>query len=293
MSKDDVAWASQSGQDQYGRYADLVLFGVTQRCRWIPAGSFLMGSPQSEPERDDHRETQHRVTFQQGFWLADTACTQALWVAVMGNNPAYFTDDLQHPVEQVSWDDVQLFLQRANDVVPEMVVRLPSEAQWEYACRAGTTTAFSFGNSISPHQANYDGNEVYEGGGSKGEYRYKTVPVKSFTPNPWGLYQMHGNVWEWCQDTWDSYDNTPTDGSSGSGGDAGCRVLRGGSWLDLPLWLRSAFRYLNSPSYHNLHCGFRLVILPHRLGTEPLTAGCTVPPSPPEGEGAGVRGLAS
>ncbi len=252
-----------------------------------------MGSPQSEPERDDHRETQHRVTFQQGFWLADTACTQALWVAVMGNNPAYFTDDLQHPVEQVSWDDVQLFLQRANDVVPEMVVRLPSEAQWEYACRAGTTTAFSFGNSISPHQANYDGNEVYEGGGSKGEYRYKTVPVKSFTPNPWGLYQMHGNVWEWCQDTWDSYDNTPTDGSSGSGGDAGCRVLRGGSWLDLPLWLRSAFRYLNSPSYHNLHCGFRLVILPHRLGTEPLTAGCTVPPSPPEGEGAGVRGLAS
>ncbi len=101
MSKDDVAWASQSGQDQYGRYADLVLFGVTQRCRWIPAGSFLMGSPQSEPQRYDN-ETQHRVTFQQGFWLADTACTQALWVAVMGNNPAYFTDDLQNPVEQVS-----------------------------------------------------------------------------------------------------------------------------------------------------------------------------------------------
>ena len=258
-AKFNPAWASSAGNDQYGRYADLVLKGVTQRFRWIEAGTFLMGSLQSEPERRDS-ETQHRVTFQQGFWLADTACTQALWVAVMGNNPAYFTDDLQNPVEQVSWDDVQLFLQRANDVVPDMVVRLPSEAQWEYACRAGTTTAFSFGNSISPHQANYDGNYTYEGGGSKGEYRQKTVPVKSFTPNPWGLYQMHGNVWEWCQDTWDSYDNTPTDGSAWESGDFRYRVLRGGSWSHNARDLRSAYRSISTPVDRGNDDGFRLVL---------------------------------
>ena len=255
-----AAWAERTGQDQYGRYADLVVKGITQRFRWIEAGMFLMGSPESEPERSSN-ETQHRVTFQQGFWLADTACTQALWVAVMGNNPACFTDDLQNPVEQVSWDDVQGFLQRLNQCVLRLNAGLPSEAQWEYACRAGTTTAFSFGNSISPHQANYNGNQTYEGGGSKGEYRQKTVPVKSFTPNPWGLYQMHGNVWEWCQDTWDSYDNTPTDGSAGSGGDAGRRVLRGGSWNNFPLRLRSASRNNNSPDYRNFNFGFRLVVL--------------------------------
>ena len=259
-AKFNPAWASSAGNDQYGRYADLVVKGITQRFRWIEAGTFLMGSLQSEPERRDS-ETQHSVTFQQGFWLADTACTQALWVAVMGNNPAYFTDDLQNPVEQVSWDDVQGFLQRLNQCVSGLNAGLPSEAQWEYACRAGTTTAFSFGNSISPHQANYDGNYTYEGGGSKGEYRQKTVPVKSFTPNPWGLYQMHGNVWEWCQDTWDSYEHTPTDGSAGSGGDAGRRVLRGGSWSFNPFRLRSAARYSLTPDYRSLNYGFRLVVL--------------------------------
>ena len=254
-------WAGQTGQDQYGRYAELVLQGVKQRFRWIEAGTFMMGSPPSEAERNSN-ETQHRVTFQQGFWMADTACTQALWQAVMGDNPAYFSDNPENPVEQVSWDDVQIFLQRANDVVPEMVVRLPSEAEWEYACRAGTTSAFSFGNRISPNQANYDGNYLYEGGGGKGEYRQKTLPVKSFSPNAWGLYQMHGNVWEWCQDTWDSYDNTPTDGRAGTSGDASRRVLRGGSWYDLPYRLRSAYRYDFTPDSRGLDFGFRLVVSP-------------------------------
>lgn len=221
----------------------------------------MMGSPPSEAERSSD-ETQHRVTFQQGFWLADTACTQALWQAVMGDNPASFSDNPENPVEEVSWDDVQIFLQRANDVVPEMIVRLPSEAEWEYACRAGTTSAFSFGNRISPNQANYDGNYLYEGGGSKGEYRQKTLPVKSFSPNGWGLYQMHGNVWEWCQDTWDSYDNTPTDGRAGTSGDASRRVLRGGSWNLVPNGLRSAFRGDGAPGNRRGYIGFRLVVSP-------------------------------
>jgi hypothetical protein len=165
----DENYISDNQQDECGYYFDWVLQGVPQRFRWMQPGSFLMGSPKSELERSSD-EIKHRVTFQQGFWMADTACTQALWYAVMGDNPANFTDNPENPIEQVSWDNVQIFLQRANDFVPDMVVRLPSEAEWEYACRAGTSRAFSFGNSISLNQANYDGNYVYEGGGSKGEW---------------------------------------------------------------------------------------------------------------------------
>jgi formylglycine-generating enzyme required for sulfatase activity len=250
------------GEDQYGRYAELVLQGVKQRFRFLPSGSFLMGSPESEAERDDD-ETQYRVTFQQGFWMADTACTQALWQAVMGDNPSNFTDNPENPVEQVSWDDVQIFLQRANDFVPEMVVRLPSEAEWEYACRAGTSSAFSFGNAITSNQANYDGNYVYVGDGREGEYREETLPVKSFSPNGWAFYQMHGNVWEWCQDTYDSYDNIPTDGGVvWLEGDSSRRVLRGGSWDDSPDMLRSACRGDGSPDFRANNVSFRVVISP-------------------------------
>lgn len=235
-------------QDEYGDYYDWVVHGVTQRFRWIPSGSFLMGSPQSEAERNSD-ETQHRVAFQQGFWMADTACTQALWQAVMGNNPAKFTDNLENPVEQVSWDDVQIFLKRIHDLMPEMVMRLPSEAEWESACRAGTSSAFSFGNSILPNQANY---------GGMGEKRGKTVLVKSFSANPWGLYQMHGNVWEWCQDCWDTYANTPTNGSAARSGDCSRRVLRGGSWSSLARYVRSANRGNSTSGLRSDRNGFRL-----------------------------------
>ncbi|MCK5854372.1 MAG: formylglycine-generating enzyme family protein, partial [Sulfurovaceae bacterium] len=194
-------WASNAGEDQYGRYADLEVNGVIQRFRWIEAGTFWMGSPQDEKERVGSEEAQHKVALTQGFWLADTACTQELWMVVMGENPAYFSDHSQNPVELVNWLESQTFINTLNQIIPDLNAQLPSEAQWEYACRAGTTTPFSFGEMITTDQVNYDGNHPY-GGGEKGEYRDKTVAVKALPANQWGLYQMHGNVWEWCQDQW-------------------------------------------------------------------------------------------
>lgn len=135
-----------------------------------------------------------------------------------------------------------------------------SEAEWEYAARAGTTTPFWWGTSITPSQANYDGNYVYEGGGAKGEWRKATVPVGSFDGNPWGLFNVHGNCWEWCEDVWhDSYNGAPSDASAWmQGGGASRRVVRGGSWLDYPQILRFAFRFRNSSDFRNSNQGFRL-----------------------------------
>jgi formylglycine-generating enzyme required for sulfatase activity len=144
-----------------------------------------------------------RVT--EGFWLAETACSQGVWESVMGSNPSEFKDDPQNPVEQVSWDDVQGFLREVEKRVPGVKADLPTEAEWEYACRGGSETAFSWGDGIDPSRANYDGTYSYADGPT-GEYRAKTVPVKSFEPNAWGLYQMHGNVDEWCSDGRREYD---------------------------------------------------------------------------------------
>jgi sulfatase modifying factor 1 len=191
-------WASEWGEDEFGLWMALTFQGVRQVFRWILPGTFLRGSPESEPGRYDD-ETQHPVTLTQGYWLADTACTQALWQAIMGENPAYFKDDANNPVESVSWDGVQQFIDKLNGLIPNLNVRLPTEAQWEYACRAGTTMPFSFGKDITPEQVNYNDKYPYAGG-KKGFFRKKTVPVKSLPANPWGLYEMHGNVLEWCHD---------------------------------------------------------------------------------------------
>ena len=224
--------------------------------RWIPPGEFMMGSPPNEPERFDVEGPQHQVRFAQGFWLAETACTQALWQAVMGENPSRFSDDLQNPVENVSWQLAQQFIDKLNQQAPDLALRLPSEAEWEYACRAGTTTPFWFGTELSTEQANYDGNHPYANG-ETGEYRKKTMPVKTFNPNPWGLYQMHGNVWEWCTDRWhESYDGAPDDGSAWTADDSEYHVCRGGSWIFNGGCLRSAYRNRDIFSAGNV--GFRL-----------------------------------
>ncbi|TAN50525.1 MAG: formylglycine-generating enzyme family protein, partial [Methylococcaceae bacterium] len=143
------AWAGCLGRDRHGIFADFTVAtphgSAGQRLRWIEPGVFWMGSPQDEPERDSNEGPRHRVTLTQGFWLADTACTQALWRTVMGNNPSDFKDDEQCPVEQVSWNDVQDFLRKLEALLPGCEAHLPSEAQWEYACRAGSDTPFSFG----------------------------------------------------------------------------------------------------------------------------------------------------
>jgi formylglycine-generating enzyme required for sulfatase activity len=245
------------GLDTYGKYADLVMGGVTQRFRWLEPGTFLMGSPTNEAERSDS-EVQHQVTLTQGFWLADTTCTQALWQAVTGNNPASFRDNLNNPVEQVSWDDVQGFILRLNNTVSGLKAILPTEAQWEYACRAGTTTPFSFGANITPQQVNYDGNYPYAGG-SKGVYRQKTVPVKSHPANPWGLYEMHGNVWEWCQYWYSYYPSSAVNDPQGDGQGTN-RVVRGGSWLDSGRNCRSAYRLRLVPVARYDFLGFRLAL---------------------------------
>jgi len=252
-------WASDQGHDDYGRYADLIVKEVTQRFRWIEAGRFMMGSPDDEKERLNW-EGHHQVTLSEGFWLADTACTQVLWQAVMDDNPAHFKNDLQNPVEKVSWLDVQDFLKTLNQQSPALNAQLPSEAQWEYACRAATSTPFSFGKNITTDQVNFDGGHPYANG-KEGECRDKTMPVKALPANQWGLYQMHGNVWEWCQDRWQTNlgIQAETDPLIQTGDDTGVRrVIRGGSWNDRGRDVRSAYRNYWSAVSRDDFVGFRL-----------------------------------
>ncbi|TPQ28700.1 hypothetical protein C2U68_04385 [Methylomonas koyamae] len=179
-----------------------------------------------------------------------------------GDNPSGFEDSLEHPVEQVSWADVQRFIEKLNQLIPGLTAQLPNEAQWEYACRAGTTTPFSFGANITPKQVNYDGNYPYADG-EKGLYREKTVPVKSLPANPWGFYEMHGNVWEWCQDVWQTDLGTAAVVDPLTQADAdtgGARVLRGGSWYGGGGDLRSAVRGHYRPNYRGDGIGFRLAL---------------------------------
>lgn len=256
-------WAVAYGEDRHGLWEAFELAGVRQVLRWIPPGQFLMGSPEDEPgHRDDER--QHPVTLTQGFWLADTACTQALWLAVMGpdaRNPSRFDDDAQNPVEQVSWEDVvTAFLPRTEALLPGLGLRLPSEAEWEYACRADAPTSqpFSFGPQIHSEQVNFDGT-VPMAGGKKSAYRQRTVPVKALPCNAWGLYQMHGNVWEWCQDWRKPYPaGEAVDPVVSKAEGAAERVLRGGSWFNVARHCRSAVRYGTEPGGRGGNIGFRL-----------------------------------
>jgi len=223
----------------------------------IPAGSFMMGSPSGEQDRDDD-EKQHKVTLTNDFYIGKYEVTQAQWQAVMGNNPSYFKG-ANLPVEQVSWDDCQEFIKKINELTNLRIngFRLPTEAEWEYACRAGTLTPFHYGNSLSSSQANFDGNYPYNT--SEGIYRKKPLPVGSFSPNAWGLYDMHGNVWEWCQDWYGEYPSgsvtNPTGANSGSH-----RVLRGGGWNSGARICRSAFRLNLSPDNRDNGLGLRLCL---------------------------------
>ena len=249
------SWAGEWGEDEFGLYQVLIFKGVEQVLRWIEPGRFMMGSPESEAKRGNN-ELEHEVILTKGYWLADTACTQELWEAVMGENPSNFKQGAGYPVEKVSWNDCEEFLQKINSLVPELKLCLPTEAQWEYACRAGTPTPFSFGDTITTEQVNYNGNYPYAGR-RKGEYRQKTVAVKSVPSNPWGLYEMHGNVYEWCSDWFDDYPATsmvdpmgPLEGVS--------RVQRGGSWVSGGRFVRSAYRAGGGPSFRYDYSGFRL-----------------------------------
>ncbi len=214
----------------------------------------MMGSPKTEPERDSD-ETRHRVILTNGFWLADTTCTQQLWLEIMGENPARFSENLNHPVERISWDDCSTFIEKLNAVTKGLYVRFPTEAEWEYACRAGTQTPFSFGETINPDQVNYNGNHPYNKR-PKGEYRETTVAVKSLPANPWGLYEMHGNVEEWCADWFDNYKLDSEINPEGPNNGVR-RVMRGGSWYFFARRARSAYRSGWLPGGRDVDRGFR------------------------------------
>ena len=260
----------------------LLIDGEEYGFRWIPAGEFEMGSPESEEDRYDD-ETLHHVILTKGFWLLETPVTQRLYHSVVGTNPSRFspawdlasqfgefdsfdalltrsmeieiememnliTSDL--PVETVSYDEALEFCEELTKLLPKgLKATLPTEAQWEYACRAGTKTAYWYGNTANWYFMNY--------------YDYiieKTTPVKCYVPNAWGLYDMHGNVWEWCLDRYDDYPSGTVTDPVGPNGGWG-RVCRGGSWGDSAQFCRSALRYGGEPDYRISNLGFRVLLV--------------------------------
>ncbi|TVR07156.1 MAG: formylglycine-generating enzyme family protein [Phormidium sp. GEM2.Bin31] len=252
----------------------------------IPAGSFQMGSPSSESSRSSNESPQHSISVPE-FFLGRTPVTQAQWRAVaqlpqihrsLESDPSRFNGD-ELPVENVTWYDCIEFCARLSQATGKNY-RLPSEAEWEYACRAGTTTPFHFGETISPEVANYDGNSTY-GQGKTGVYREKTTPVGSFkAANAWGLYDMHGNLYEWCLDDWHgSYEGTPDDGRPWFEDDnysdfeedwqhwlytilqhSNNKLLRGGCWYHNPGYCRSANRSNGNPDRCYSGRGFRVAL---------------------------------
>jgi formylglycine-generating enzyme required for sulfatase activity len=208
----------------------------------IPPGSFMMGSTNG----GDNEKPVHQVTISQAFYMGKYEVTQAQWQAVMGSNPSNFKDCAKCPVEQVSWDDTQKFIQRLNGMNDGYTYRLPTEAEWEYACRAGTTGDYAGTLSEMAWYSENSGGQTHAVGGKQ--------------PNAWGLADMHGNVWEWCQDWYhETYYGAPTDGSAWlSGGEQKYRVLRGSSWGNNALLSRSAYRNAFSPRFRHYYVGFRV-----------------------------------
>jgi len=270
-------WAVEWGEDRFGVFTGFAVGSVVQRMRWVPPGRFTMGSPESEVGRWDSEGPQHDVALTRGFWLADTPCTQALWQAVMGENPSRFISS-DRPVEQVSWDDCQAFVAKLNGLITGLDARLPSEAEWEYACRGGTKTATWIGDldlrgqndaPILDAIAWYGGNSGHgfelSNGDDSSEWPEKqyphtqagTRPVRGKLANPLGLFDMLGNVYEWCGDCFDPYAATPTIDPMGP--EAGSsRVLRGGSWISFARYVRAANRYALAPESRDVGLGLRL-----------------------------------
>ncbi len=217
----------------------------------IPGGKFLGGSPKSEEGRWDWVESYELQVSVSEFWMGRYAVTQAQWQAVAQLPPVKCTLDFdpsrfkgeRHPVEQVSWDEAKEFCARLSRLTGNMY-RLPSDVEWEYACRAGTTTPFACGGTLTTAIANYNGTHTYAKG-SVGEFRQGTIEVGSFPPNAWGLYDVHGNVFEWCEDPWQHRNSTR-------------RVKRGGAWLSSPKYCRSAYRFCETRKARNSHLGVRV-----------------------------------
>ncbi|MDB9344252.1 bifunctional serine/threonine-protein kinase/formylglycine-generating enzyme family protein [Nodularia spumigena CS-586/05] len=231
--------------------------GVSLEMVQIPGVTFTMGSPAGEAQREDDEGPQRQVRVP-GFFMGKYAVTQAQYQAIMGTNPANFKGE-KRPVETVSWDEAVEFCTKLGQRTGK-TYRLPSEAEWEYACRAGTTTPFYFGETITTDLVNYNGNFPYASA-PKGEYRQQTTDVGNFPPNSFGLYDMHGNIWEWCQDIYNSsYQGAPIDGTPWlNGSDNNTKLLRGGSWIYDARFCRSALRYRYARADRSYLVGFRVV----------------------------------
>jgi formylglycine-generating enzyme required for sulfatase activity len=235
-------------EDNYPEVERTITNSLEMEMVLIPAGEFVMGSPASEKDRCNDEGPVHNVALD-AFYLSTTEVTQGHWEAVMGGNPSYFNGESNLPVEDVSWNDVQEFIRKLNEKEGTDKYRLPTEAEWEYACRAGSDKRYSFGDS----ERELGSYAWYWANAEK-----KTHPVAQKRPNKWGLYDMHGNVWEWVGDWYDenyyqnSLSSNPTGPSSGRYG-----VLRGGSWYYAAIYLRSAYRYRDRPDVRCSYIGFR------------------------------------
>lgn len=247
-------WVEQAGSDPSGQWADIVVAGVRQRFRLVEPGQFFMGAGRREAGHRESEEPSHPVVLTDAFWLADTACTQALWHAVLKERPSRFDASPEHPVESVSWNDiVERFLPALEAVLPKAKLGLPTEAEWEYSCRAGSQRAYTWGDVLSASDANFEpgrSEAVPIGPG-------RTCPVKQYRANAFGLYQMHGNVWEWCDDAPRDYESAMVTNPHG-GHDGLLRAVRGGSWNNNAARARSASRRAIDRSYCRPFIGFRV-----------------------------------
>jgi formylglycine-generating enzyme required for sulfatase activity len=232
--------------------------GVHLELAAIPGGAFTMGSPEGSGYED---ETPRHQVLVAPFWMAKYPVTQQQWRVLMGDNPYCRFKGDRLPVEYVSWTQAQEFCRRLAKVTGR-AYQFPAEAQWEYACRAGSQAPFYCGETITTDYANYCGEHIFSSE-PEGLYRHTTTPVGSFPPNAFGLYDMAGNLWEWCADAWHpNYRGAPVTGSAWeTGGDPSCRVTRGGSWHEIPGHCRSAVRVRFEAAFGDEQVGFRVVLL--------------------------------
>ncbi len=278
------SWAVAYGEDRFGLFADLEVMGVVQRMRWIPPGTFVQGSPKHEAGHQPWEEKARIVHLTRGFWLGDTPVTQAHLEAVTGSNPSRFKSD-DRPVDRARYTVAMEFLQGLRALFPNSRWRLPNEAEWEYACRAGTTSATYVGDIVIEGNCNaprldeiawYSGNaglnfELGDRGHDLSKWSARdhddeqwggTHPVKQLAPNAWGLYDMLGNVWETCEDRCGQMPaeyapNSVTDPRPAADGE--WHVVRGGSWFSLAAAVRAAYRdYDGFPSEVDDELGFRI-----------------------------------
>jgi eukaryotic-like serine/threonine-protein kinase len=250
-----MAIAKTPGSAQH--FVEELRNGVKLEMVYVPGGQFMMGSPKEEKSSGDDERPQHSVNVP-SFLMSKYPVTEAQYKTIIGT-PAYSRGP-QHPVVLVCWNGAQAFCQKLAKQTNKPY-RLPSEAEWEYACRAGTKTPFYFGATISPDVVNYDGKYPYRNA-PKGVYRETTTDVGSFPANSFGLYDLNGNVREWCQDTWhENYQGAPNDGSPWLNSNNSRRMLRGGSWEYGAMYCRSADRdWLISDGHYAFDIGFRLAL---------------------------------